>query len=118
MPSNAFQVGDVITVHWRKAKPIKVTDRLYEAVLRMRSALIVAAKRRSTLTYSEVAAAIDNLFSQRNLTKALDLLAYDCVKRGEPSLASLVVTKLDGETSTGYVGNPGPVRENCYAHHR
>ena len=47
--------------------------RLYEAVTRMRSALIVAAKRRSTLTYSELAAAIDKIFIERGLDKGSGL---------------------------------------------
>jgi hypothetical protein len=114
----AFQVGDAIKIPWRNAKPVAVDARLYEAVTRMRSALIVAAKRRSTLTYSELAAAIDKIFIERGLTKALDLLAYDCQERKEPSLAALVVAMADGEVSTGYVGSAGPERERCYKFHR
>lgn len=84
----------------------------------MRSALIAAAKRRSTLTYSELAAAFEKLLIERGLTNALDLLAYDCQERKEPALAALVVAVAGGEASTGYVGNAGPERERCYKFHR
>ncbi|MEH1013021.1 hypothetical protein V6U90_07910 [Micromonospora sp. CPCC 206060] len=118
MSSVTFKIGDHIVTQWRPGRTLKVNARLYEATTRMRSALIVAAKRRSTLTYGELAAAIDQLYTKRNLSRPLDLLAHDCIQRGEPSLASLVVTKAGGEVSTGFVGKAGPERERCYEHHR
>lgn len=48
-----FKVGDTIEIEWRPERPVTVNERMYEAVARLRSAAIVAALRRSTLTYIE-----------------------------------------------------------------
>ena len=57
-----FAIGDTVEIPWRPERPVKVDDRMYEAVTRLRSAGIVAAQRRSTLTYAEAATAIDELY--------------------------------------------------------
>jgi hypothetical protein len=101
----SFAVGDVVEVKWRPERPVKVDDRMYEAVVRLRSALIVAAQRRSTLTYAETATAIDELYPARGLGRALDLLSYDCGQRGEPSLAALVVRSDSGRAGSGWAGD-------------
>jgi hypothetical protein len=112
----SFAVGDVVEVKWRPERPVKVDDRMYEAVVRLRSALIVAAQRRSTLTYAETAAAIDELYPARGLGRALDLLSYDCGQRGEPSLAALVVRSDSGRAGSGWAGDAENERERCYRH--
>jgi hypothetical protein len=112
-----FKVGDTIEIEWRPERPVTVNERMYEAVARLRSATIVAALRRSTLTYMEAERAIDLLYPARGLGAALDLLSYDCIKRGEPSLAALVVRKDSGEVGHGFIGGAAAAaaeREKCY----
>ena len=90
---------------------------MYEAVTRLRSAGIVAAQRRTTLTYAEAAMAIDELYPARALGRALDLLSHDCIQRREPSLAALVVRSDSGEVGEGWAAstaNPAKERERCY----
>lgn len=86
-------------------------------MIRLRPALIVAAKRRSTLAYSEVATAIDNQHFAQGLKQTgrlLDLLSADCHARGEPSLAALVVRANTGEVGDSFVGDAGVGRKECY----
>jgi hypothetical protein len=112
--SKSFDVGDTIEISWRPARPVTVNERMYEAVVRLRSATIVAAQHHSTLTYTEAAAAIDALYSYRRLGAALDLLSHDCIARDEPSLAALVVQKNSGQVGDGFVGDAALEREHCY----
>lgn len=112
-----FKVGDTVEIQWRPERPVTVNERMYEAVARLRSATIVAALRRSTLTYTEAERAIDLLYPARGLGAALDLLSYDCIKRREPSLAALVVRKDSGEVGEGFIGGAAAAaaeREKCY----
>ncbi|WP_137816830.1 hypothetical protein [Gandjariella thermophila] len=118
MATTSFTVGDVVETSFRPDRPIKVTAVMYEAVVRLRSALIVAAQRRSTLTYEEASAAIDCAFVPAGLGRPLDLLAEDCVRRGEPSLAALIVQKRSGEVGSAFIGNADAERERCYRHWR
>ncbi len=87
---------------------------MYEAALRLRSALIVAAQRRSTLTYQEASDAIDGIFPRQGLGRPLDLLSHDRALRGEPSLAALVIGTGSGTAGSAYVGNDAAERERCY----
>jgi hypothetical protein len=112
----SFKVGEVVEIAWRPERPVKVDDRMYEAVTRLRSATIVAAQRRSTLTYGEAEVVLDRLYIARGLGPALDLLSYDCERRGEPSLAALVVRSDSGEVGDGFVGDADAGREDCYRH--
>ncbi len=92
-----FNVGDTITFSWRPDRPVKVTEKMYLAVARLRSLGIIAARRRSTVTYGEAEAAIDRAYVAQGLGPALDLLSWDCYERGEMSLACLFVRKDSGE---------------------
>jgi hypothetical protein len=69
-------IGDTIVVPWRPEWPVKVTSTRYEAVHRLRAATIIAARRRSTITYGEAELAIDGLYIAQGLGPALDLLSY------------------------------------------
>ena len=84
-------------------------DRTSE-VARARSALIVAATRRSLLTYGELGQALDmgelgtrNPALSHQLNKILDELSEDCKKRDEPVLAALVVNMRTGLPGPGWV---------------
>jgi hypothetical protein len=116
--SSSFTIGDTIVVPWRPERPVKVTSTMYEAVYRLRAATIIAARRRSTITYGEAELAIDGLYVAQGLGPALDLLSYDCEARGEPSLAALVVRKDSGKVGDGFVGDAELGREECYEHWR
>ena len=118
MSKPTFIVGDVVTTRFRPEKPIKVSEVMYEAAVRLRSALIVAAQRRSTLTYQEASEAIDRLFAPQGLGRPLDLLSHDCITRGEPSLAALVIGKRTGTVGSAYIGEDAAERERCYKHWR
>lgn len=111
-----FELGDTVTIKWRPDRPVRVDKRMYEAVTRLRSALIVASQRRSTLTYGEASAAIDEIYPARGLGRALDLLSQDCIERKEPSLAALVVQSTSGAVGGGFKGNAQAERERCYKH--
>lgn len=87
---------------------------MLDAVMRMRAALIIAAQRRSTVTYQELSTAIDGLFVRQALGRPLDLLSEDCVRRGEPSLAALVVKNSTGRVGSAFVGDDGSQRELCF----
>jgi hypothetical protein len=114
--ATSFAIGDTVEIPWRPERPVKVDDRMYEAVTRLRSALIVASQRRSTLTYAEASAAIDGIYPARGLARALDLLSYDCGQRKEPSLAALVVRSTAGAVGLGFKGDAEAERERCYKH--
>ncbi|HZD70176.1 MAG TPA: hypothetical protein VFA45_15160 [Actinomycetes bacterium] len=111
-----FKVGDTVAIKWRPDRAVRVDERMYEAVTRLRSAPIVASQRRSTLTYGEASAAIDELYPPRGLGRALDLLSHDCTERKEPSLAALVVQSTSGAVGGGFKGDAQAERERCYKH--
>jgi hypothetical protein len=78
-------------------------DRSLE-VARARSALIIAAKRRTILTYAELGEALDEsgVYLRNQLRHVLDDLSADCDERGEPSLAALVVKKNELKPGAGW----------------
>jgi hypothetical protein len=113
-----IKIGDTVELPWRPQRSaVRVDPHMYEAVARLRSAAIVAAQRRSTITYGEAEAAIDRLFAAYGLGRALDLLSHDCIVRREPSLAALFVRRDTGEVGDGWTGdaaNAAAERERCY----
>jgi hypothetical protein len=113
-PRGVIFPGKVITIPWRPNRPVTVNERMYEAALRLRPALIVTAMHRSTLTYRDVKVVIDDLYNPQGLGPLLDLISLDSQERGEPSLAALVVRADTGECGDGFVGKPGVAREECY----
>lgn len=75
-----------------------------EAVQRARAALIVAAMRRSILTYSELGKALGfgGIQLRNEMRHILDDLSADCIARGERSLAALVVNQATGAPGQGW----------------
>jgi hypothetical protein len=72
---------------------------------RARAALIIASMRRTTVTYGELARAIDlhpNVPVGHHMKRILDLVSQECIDRREPSLAPLVVNERTGEPGKGY----------------
>ena len=96
-------------------------DRTAEVAL-ARAALVVAAMRRSLLTYGELGRAIgfEGVALRNELRHVLDDLSADCIARREPSLAALVVNQDTGAPGQGWHDGPGmtwaaEVRD-CYTH--
>lgn len=75
-----------------------------EDVQRARAALIVAAMRRSILTYGELGKAlgINGVALRNEMRHILDDLSDDCIARNEPSLAALVVNSRTGAPGQGW----------------
>lgn len=71
-----------------------------------RAALIVAAMRRSILTYGELGKALgmEGVALRNQLRHVLDDVSEVCIANGEPSLAALVVNQETGEPGAGWRG--------------
>lgn len=72
---------------------------------RARAALILAAMRRSIVTYKELAVSIDlptGLPLPHHINRVLRLVSEACSRRAEPSLAVLVVNATTGEPGAGF----------------
>ena len=69
-----------------------------------RAALVVAAMRRTFLTYKELGVAIglDGIALRNEMRHVLDDLSVECNARGEPSLAALVVGQKSGAPGPGW----------------
>lgn len=75
-----------------------------EWLIKARAALIVAAMRRTVLTYGELGAAlgIEGVTLRNQLRHVLDDVSDDCASRGEASLAALVVNQRTGQPGSGW----------------
>jgi hypothetical protein len=76
-----------------------------------RPALITASMRRSTMTYGELARAIDldpDVPLPHHINRVLDAVSQDCLAREEPSLAVLVVNERSGEPGKGFRAGADP----------
>lgn len=84
-------------------------DRTAE-VAQARAALIMAAMRRTIVTYGELGKAIgiEGVGVFYELRHVLDDLSDDCINRGEPSLAALIVNKDTGAPGSGWTDGARP----------
>lgn len=71
-------------------------------VVSMRALLIEEAQAGTTITYGEVVRDLRLPVPPKGLGRLLVLLSEDCERRGEPSLAALVVRQSTGEVGSGY----------------
>jgi hypothetical protein len=85
-------------------------DQHSEWVAQARAALIIAAMRRSLLTYGELGDALgmEGVALRNQLRHVLDAVAKTCFARGEPSLAALVVNKESGQPGAGWQNGSVP----------
>ncbi|MBU2075212.1 MAG: hypothetical protein KKE65_05175 [Actinobacteria bacterium] len=70
-----------------------------------RPALILAAMRRTTVTYGELAKSISfdtSIPLSHHMKRVLDRVSDRCIKAGEPSLAVLVVNADTGVPGDGF----------------
>jgi len=75
-----------------------------------RAALIMAALRRSIVTYKELGHAIGlrDIELRNEMPRVLERLANDCVSVEEPPLTALVVNTRTGAPGSGWHGNGEP----------
>ena len=92
-------MGEVVETERRR---YHVTPRDVESVIAMRRLLITEARAGSTITYGEVVRTLDLPVAPKGLGRLLVLLSEDCARRGEPTLAAIVVTQSTGEVGHGY----------------
>jgi hypothetical protein len=79
-----------------------------DLVMQARAALIMAAMRRSLVTYKELGTAIgiDGVALRNEMRHVLDELSDDCHGRNEPTLAALVVNARTGAPGAGWRDGP------------
>lgn len=79
-------------------------------VLQARAALIMAALRRSIVTYKELGFAIGlkDIELRNEMRLVLEQLAIDCEQAGEPPMTALVVNAQSGAPGAGWHGNGEP----------
>jgi len=94
-----IEEGETITTATRR---FHVSEQDLAAVEAMRAFLIAEAVARSTVTYGELVATLRLPTPPKGLGRLLVLLSEDCERRGEPTLAAIVVTQSTGEVGDGY----------------
>jgi hypothetical protein len=79
-------------------------------VLQSRAALIMAAMRRSIVTYKELGHAIGlrDIELRNEMPRVLEQLARDCARADEPPLTALVVNSQSGAPGSGWHGDGEP----------
>lgn len=104
-------VGEQPEFKWRRELEVIVTEERLMTVALARAAVAAIAVIGQTITYGELAKALDDRFNYRNPGVILDLLSLDCIRRGEPSLAALVVQASSGRPGDGYADGDVPIEE-------
>jgi hypothetical protein len=97
-----------------KGRTITVTQMQADVGQRVRDELIVAARRRQTITYGELRSSADLSHPPNGMGRLLDVISEDCRLRGEPSLAPLVVNAETREVGSDYEGTPTDDRQRLY----
>lgn len=110
-----LRLGEKVTV---KGRNLTVTPTAFDCLPRARDVLVEAALARRTVSYTELKERADLPYAQNGLGRLLDLLSEDCFRRGEPSLASLVVNRSTGEVGSDFAGDPVAERADVFAHGR
>lgn len=98
-PTCLLAVGETVASDTRRFH-VSASD--IESLARMRPLLIDEARAGATITYGEVVRALDLPVAPKGLGRLLVLLSEDCARRGEPTLAAIVVTASTGEVGDGY----------------
>ena len=110
--SLAITVGDYFPVGDRMRR---LTPRLAQATNAARDVLIEVAQHREVITYGELSDSIGRSVLPRHMGPLLSMIGHDCAARGEPSLASLVVSAATGEVGTRDETWAPPQRLACWA---
>jgi hypothetical protein len=107
-------VDETVALDFRQGAAVRVTAHMHEALVRMRPALIATAQAATTTSYGSLMAATGEPYLPQGLGRVLDVLTVDCARRGEPSLAALVVRQAEREVGDGYTGDARAEREACW----
>ena len=99
-----------------KGRVIKVTKMQADVGPRVRDELIEVARRGDKITYGELKAAAHLSHPPNGMGRLLDVISEDCFRRGEPSLAPLVVNAETREVGADYEGDPIADRQAAYDH--
>ena len=110
------QVGERLPRPSRTGGEVRVTPLMGRVLPRLREVLVGVAARRVTISYGELAGALDHAYLQQGLGPVLDVLAVDCARRGEPRLDALVVRRSAGEVGPGFDGDAASARGACWSH--
>ena len=110
---------ELVTLPWRKddqgnVVEVRVTQHMYDSLCLLRPALKEVARQSTTITYGK-ACEVMSAYSPQGTGDLMDVLSVECQRRGEPSLASLVVRKDTGEVGYAFSGDPARARRECYA---
>ncbi len=106
-------VGEVVTTPTRR---FHVSAADVDAVGRMRAALVDVARARGTMTYGDLVEEAELPYPPRRLGRLLVLISEDCDRRGEPTLAAIVVTRSTGEVGDGYGAGASDDRADLYSY--
>jgi hypothetical protein len=109
-------VGERLPRPSRAGGEVRVTPLMGQILPRLREVLVGVATGRATITYGELAGALDHAYLQQGLGPPLDVLAVDCARRGEPRLDALVVRRSGGEVGPGFDGDATRDRAACWSH--
>jgi hypothetical protein len=110
-----LRVGDVVETPRRR---LHVGPRDVASVTAMRATLIDEARARATVTYGELVRDLALPVAPTGLGRLLELLSEDCARRGEPTLAAIVVTQSTGEVGHGYGAGARSDRAALYRYWR
>ncbi|WP_432943830.1 hypothetical protein ACQPXM_01215 [Kribbella sp. CA-253562] len=99
-----------------KGRRITVTATAWDSLPRVRDHLIEVARRRGSTTYGQLKADLDLPHATNGLGRLLDLLSVDCQRRGEPSLAAIVVNATTDEVGSDFGGDAVAERRDLYTY--
>lgn len=114
MDNLRVDVDETVVLGFRQGAPVRVTAHMHEALARIRAALIATAQAGATTSYGSLMAATGQPYLPQGLGPVLDVLTVDCARRGEPSLAALVVRRAEQEVGDGYTGDAAAERSACW----
>lgn len=101
-----------------KGRTVTVTPTAVACLPRVRARLVEAALAGETVTYGELREELDLPYLVQGMGRLLDLVSEECARRGEPSLASLVVNALTGEAGDDVGGHRAAERAQAFARRR
>ncbi|MEE6295314.1 hypothetical protein [Georgenia wangjunii] len=116
MDSLRVAVDEDVVIEFRPGATVRVTPHMHQALSRMRAVLIATARARATTSYGSLMEATGKPYLPQGLGRVLDVLTMDCARRGEPSLAALVVRRAEREVGDGFTGDAGAERAACWQH--
>ena len=107
-----LRLGERVEV---KGRTLTVTHTAFECLPRTREFLIGLAREGATVTYGELREHLRLPYAPVGMGRLLDLLSEDCDRRGEPSLAAVVVNRTTGEVGHDNAGAAAAERARVYS---